>query len=75
MDPDTLLSITGLQYHWHGIYDIALSPDSTRWTATRLDTPSVTLTATSGTELRALIENDHAARKPRPTQQAESASL
>lgn len=76
IDPGTRLALTGLQFHWHNIYEIGLSPDGKRWSAARTDTPNVSLAAPTGTELRTLIENDHAARKPiRPSQRAESASL
>jgi len=76
IDPDTRLALTGLQFHWHNIYAIGLSPDGKRWSAVRIDTPNVSLAAATDTELRTLIENDHAARKPaRPSQRTESASL
>jgi hypothetical protein len=76
MDADTRLALTGLQYHWHGIYAIGLSPDCKRWSAVRLDTPNVSLAAGNCGELRAQIENDHAARKPAaPSRPSESASL
>ena len=75
MDPDTRLALTGLQFHWHGIYEIGLSPDGKRWSAVRIDTPSVSLAAGTCMELKELIENDHAARKPARRLIGESASL
>jgi hypothetical protein len=75
MDPDTRLALTGLQFHWHGIYEIGLSPDGRRWSAVRIDTPHVSLAAGTGTELKELIENDHAERKPTRRLIGESASL
>jgi hypothetical protein len=76
IDPDTRLALTGLQFHWHNIYEIGLSPDGKRWSAVRIDTPNVSLAAPTGRQLRELIENDHGQRKP-PTrrQPGESASL
>ena len=75
MDPDTRLALTGLQFHWHNIYEIGLSPDGKRWSAVRIDTPNVSLAADAGTELRELIENDHAGRKPVRRLTGESATL
>lgn len=76
MDYGTLLSLTGLQFHWHDIYSIGVSPDEVTWSAVRIDAPTVVLTATSSMELKELIENDHAERKP-PARRlpGESASL
>jgi hypothetical protein len=75
MDPDMRLALTGLQFHWHNIYEIGLSPDGRRWSAVRVDTPNVSLAAGTGTELKELIENDHAERKPARRLTGESASL
>jgi hypothetical protein len=75
MDPDTRLALTGLQFHWHGIYEIGLSPDGRRWSAVRIDTPNVSLSAGTCMELKELIENDHAERKPARRLLGESASL
>jgi hypothetical protein len=75
MDPEARLALTGLQFHWHGIYEIGLSPDSKRWSAVRVDAPSVSLAAGTGTELQELIGNDHAERKPTQRLSGESASL
>jgi hypothetical protein len=75
MDPDTRLALTGLQFHWRNIYEIGLSPDGKRWSAVRIDAPNVSLAAGTGTELRELIESDHAGRKPAGRLTGESASL
>lgn len=75
MDPDTRLALTGLQLHWHGTYEIGLSPDGKRWSAVRIDTPNVSLVAGTCTELKELVENDHAERKPARRLTGESASL
>jgi hypothetical protein len=76
MDVDTRLALTGLQCHWHGIYEIGASPDGKRWTATRIDTPGVILTGGSCGDLRVQLENDHAERKPRNVRYlADGASL
>jgi hypothetical protein len=76
MDGDTRIALTGLQFHWHGIYEIGLSPDSKRWSAVRIDTPNVALAAPTGLQLKELIENDHAERKqPARRLLGESASL
>jgi hypothetical protein len=45
-------------------YEIGLSPDGKRWSAVRVDTPNVSLAAGTCMELKELIENDHAERKP-----------
>ncbi len=75
MDPDTRLALTGLQFHWHGIYEIGVSPDRARWSAVRSDTPNAALAAGSAMELKVMIEDDHAARKPAARLLADGTSL
>jgi hypothetical protein len=76
VDADIRLALTGLQFHWHNVYEIGLSPDGKRWSAVRIDTPNISLAAGTLMELKELIENDHAERKP-PERRllGESASL
>jgi hypothetical protein len=76
MDADIRLALTGLQFHWHNVYEIGLSPGGKRWSAVRIDTPSVSLAAGTLMELKELIESDHAGRKPPPRRLlGQSASL
>lgn len=63
MDHDRRLALTGLQFHWTGIYTIGVTPGG-EWVAERVDDPGSVLTASTGVDLKTLIENDHAERKP-----------
>ncbi len=60
-DAQTTLNI--LRWHWEQAY--AVNCDGKTWTAIPAAAPETVLTAATGMELRALMQNDYAARAMR----------
>jgi hypothetical protein len=63
LDRQDQTTLIHLRWHWEQAY--AINCDGTTWTAIPAAAPYEVLSATSGMELRTLMQNDYAARAMR----------